>query len=156
MADPNGNGSGSTVESMLKVLLGQLENISKAETVTGTPIVADKTTIIPVSRVAIGFAVGGTDAGGEGGASRRGKISVGGTGGGISVEPIAFIVVGPDGKPQLLPIKGTINSVARVIDLIPDAIAKMAALRSGGSAEGKSDRDRIGAGADRKPRADED
>ncbi len=114
----------------------QLATISKAETVTGTPIQADKTTIIPVSKVSIGFAAGGSDAGGETNASsRRGKISVGGTGGGIQVEPIAFIVVGPDGKPQLLPIKGTINSVARVIDLIPDAISKLASMRQGKNAD---------------------
>ena len=137
MADQNGNGSGSgggtTVESILKVLLGQLEKISKAETVAGTPIVADKTTIIPVSKVTIGFAAGGSDAGGEVGSSthRRGTISIGGTGGGISVEPVAFIVVTPDGKPQLLPMKSTINQVSQAINLLPEAISKLAALRSG-------------------------
>lgn len=127
--------------------MGQLATISKAETVTGTPIQADKTTIIPVSKVTIGFAAAGSDAGGEAQmtGSRKAKISVGGTGGGISVEPIAFIVVGPDGKPQLLPVKGTINSVARVIDMIPDAVAKLAALRSG-----KSDAAELPAASDEK------
>ena len=61
MAEQNGNngssgGNGTTVESILKVLLGNLEKISKAETVAGQPIQADKTTIIPVSKVTIGFA----------------------------------------------------------------------------------------------------
>ena len=148
----NGNGSGSTVESILKVLMSQLATISKAETVTGTPIIADKTTIIPVSKVTIGFAAAGSDAGGEAQltGSRKARISVGGTGGGISVEPIAFIVVGPDGKPQLLPVKGTINSVARVIDLIPDVVAKLAALRNP-----KSESAELGAGETEKPKARE-
>lgn len=114
------------------MLLGQLEKISKAETVAGQPIVADKTTIIPVSKVTIGFAAGGSDAGGEvGTVQRRGTISIGGTGGGISVEPVAFIVVTPDGKPQLLPMKSTINQVSQAINLLPDAISKLAALRAG-------------------------
>lgn len=128
----NGGGSGTTVESILRVLLGQLEKISKAETVAGQPIVADKTTIIPVSKVTIGFAAGGSDAGGEVGTThRRGTISVGGTGGGISVEPVAFIVVTPDGKPQLLPMKSTINQVSQAINLLPEALSKIAALRGG-------------------------
>lgn len=140
MAESDQNGNGSTVESILKVLLSQLSQISKSETVTGTPIQADKTTIIPVSRVAIGFAAGGTDAGGEtGGQARRARLSVGGTGGGITVEPIAFIVVGPDQHPQLLPVKaGAANSLARVIDLIPDAVAKIAALRNPAASNGAS------------------
>lgn len=130
-----GGGSGTTVESILKVLLGQLEKISKAETVAGTPIIADKTTIIPVSKVTIGFAAGGSDAGGEvGTVQRRGTISIGGTGGGISVEPVAFIVVTPDGKPQLLPMKSTINQVSQAINLLPEALSKLAALRSGDKA----------------------
>ncbi len=135
MAEQNGRG-GSTVEQILKVLLGQLQSISKAETVTGQPIVADKTTIIPISKVVIGFAAGGSDAGGQvNGDSRRGNISVGGTGGGISVEPVGFIVVPPEGKPpQLLPMKGTINQLARVIDLVPDVVAKLASMRAGSAA----------------------
>ena len=114
------------------MLLGQLEKISKAETVAGQPITADKTTIIPVSKVTIGFAAGGSDAGGEvGTVARRGTISIGGTGGGIAVEPVAFIVVTPDGKPQLLPMKSTINQVSQAISLLPEAISKIAALRGG-------------------------
>ena len=140
MADETGNGSGngngalttgsgSTVESILRVLMSQLQNISKAETVTGQPIQADKTTIIPVSRVAIGFAAGGTDAGGDSSTrATRAKLSVGGTGGGITVEPIAFIVVGPDQKPQLLSIKGSVNPLTHAIDLIPDALSKLAGM----------------------------
>ena len=144
-SDQNGGGNGnsnSTVESILRVLMGQLSQISKAETVTGAPIQADKTTIIPVSRVAIGFAAGGTDAGGASDTrASRAKLSVGGTGGGITVEPIAFIVVGPDQHPQLLPVKaGTANSIARVIDLIPDAVAKIAALRNPASSNGAAEK----------------
>lgn len=156
MADQNGNnggssGSGSTVESILKVLLGQLEKISKAETVCGAPMMADKTTIIPVSKVTIGFAAGGSDAGGEVGTThRRGTISIGGTGGGITVEPVAFIVVTPDGKPQLLPMKSSINQVSQAINLLPEALSKIAALR-GGSAPA-SDKAALPAETEKKKR----
>ena len=155
-ANGSGSGSGSTVESILKVLMEQLHSISKAETVAGQPMKAGDTTIIPVSKVIIGFAAGGSDAGGSNEA-RKSAVSIGGTGGGISVEPVAFIVVGPDGKAQLMPLKGTINQLSRVIDLVPDAIAKLAALRSGGAkdpaaalAAGEPAHDRK-----RKPGADE-
>lgn len=133
------NGHGGTVESILKVLMEQLHSISKAETVAGQPMHAGDTTIIPVSRVAIGFAAGGSDAGGSNEA-RRSAVSIGGTGGGISVEPIAFIVVTPDGKAQLMPLKGTVNQLARVIDLVPEAIAKIAAAR------GNKDKEALPAG----------
>ena len=157
MADQNGNaGSGSTVESILKVLLGQLEKISKAETVCGTPITANQTTIIPVSKVTIGFAAGGSDAGGEVGTDthRRGTISIGGTGGGISVEPVAFIVVTPDGKPQLLPMKSTINQVSQAINLLPEALSKLAALRGGDKSS--SDKAQLPAETEKKKRPSDD
>ena len=59
-------------------------------------------------------------------------------------------VVTPDGKAQLMPLKGTINQLSRVIDLVPDALAKLAALRKGskdspaeiGSGEPEPDRKR--------------
>ena len=44
-------------------------------------------------------------------------------------------MVGPDGKAQLLPLKGTVNQLAHVIDLVPDAIARLAALRAGAKKE---------------------
>jgi uncharacterized spore protein YtfJ len=160
MADQNGNnggGSGTTVESILRVLLGQLEKISKAETVCGAPIVADKTTIIPVSKVTIGFAAGGSDAGGEVGTThRRGTISIGGTGGGITVEPVAFIVVTPDGKPQLLPMKSSINQVSQAISLLPEAISKIAALRGGGNSAAASDKVALPAETEKKKRPSSD
>jgi len=128
------NGNGSTVENILKVLMSELHGISKAETVAGQPMRAGDTMIIPVSKVMIGFAAGGSDAGGSNEA-RKSAVSVGGTGGGIAVEPVAFIVVTPDGKAQLMPLKGTVNQLARVIDLVPEALAKIAALRNKGDHE---------------------
>lgn len=114
-------------------------------------MMADKTTIIPVSKVTIGFAAGGSDAGGEVGTThRRGTISIGGTGGGITVEPVAFIVVTPDGKPQLLPMKSSINQVSQAINLLPEALSKIAALR-GGSAPA-SDKAALPAETEKKKR----
>ena len=59
-----------------------------AETIIGDPIHVDDTTIIPVSRVTFGFASGGSDVG----PSSNKQMFGGGSGAGVSVTPVAFLV----------------------------------------------------------------
>ena len=112
------------VQEILKVLLEHLQTIARSETVVGNPIQAGDTTLIPLSRLMLGFGVGGTDLAGDvtKGSSSSGRLGGAGTGGGVSVEPVGFIVVHKDNPPQLLSLKGNKGQLAKVIDLVPDLI----------------------------------
>lgn len=120
-----------STQDILATLLKQVESIARSETVVGEPIVAGDTTIIPVSHITIGFGVGGGAMDGELPTSRatKGKFEASGVGGGISVDPVAFIVVTKDGKAQLLPLKGGTSQISRVIDLVPQVLDRVLASR---------------------------
>ena len=104
------------IEELLKSVLPELRQMAKAQTVVGDPITAGDSTVIPISKVSVGFGGGG----GKQGESEGGS----GAGGGAMIEPIAFIVV-TDGKVQLLPLTSKDTTIGKVIDLVPDILNRV-------------------------------
>ena len=103
------------ISQVVKVVMEQIKETVRSETVVGTPVQAEDAVIIPVSRVAFGFGVGGgenTDSAKRGGTA---------TAGGASVEPVAFVVVSK-GKAQLLPLKSREATLTRLIELVPSIL----------------------------------
>ncbi|PLX15370.1 MAG: sporulation protein [Candidatus Muiribacterium halophilum] len=84
------------LDNIVKTLIEQLKDSIQCQTVVGQPVQAGDTTIIPVSKVSFGFAAGG-------GEKKKLPGFGAGTGGGASVEPVAFIVVQGD-QVRLLPV----------------------------------------------------
>jgi sporulation protein YtfJ len=106
------------IEEIIHTVLSELRTIAKTETVIGEPIEAAGTTIIPVSKVSLGFGAGsGTAREREGGGG-------GGSGGGASVEPIAFLVV-RDGRVDVLTLREKPGLTDVLIDEVPDVIRKV-------------------------------
>ncbi len=105
------------VQELVQAVLKELREISKTQTVVGEPIVLDKATLIPVSKVSLGFGIGG----GEGAEKQKGYE---GTGGGISIEPQAFIVVQKD-KVELITLQKSASVIGDVIDLVPKILDKV-------------------------------
>ena len=92
-------------------------------TIIGEPIVTGDTTLIPVSKVSYGFTTGGTDL-----PSKQNKELFGGAGGGgISITPVAFIVI-QDTKVRLMQIDNYTSSADRAISMIPELIDKVSEL----------------------------
>lgn len=127
----------SKINDIIKVSLEKIRDIVDAETVIGTPIqAANGTTIIPVSKVSVGFASGGLDYSTDNN-NKDTKPSIlknanfsGGGGTGISVSPTGFLVVGKDGKVDLLtmdnPSPGdSVDKVISVIERSPEIIARL-------------------------------
>ncbi len=83
------------ITEVVKVVMEQIRETVRSETVIGTPVQAEDAVIIPVSRVTFGFGAGG---GNKNDATAHSGM---GTGVGATVEPIAFVVVSK-GKAQLL------------------------------------------------------
>ena len=106
------------IEELVKTVLTELREISKTETVVGDPLKVGQITIVPVSRISIGFGVGGgkKDTKNDG----RGE----GTGGGVSVEPVAFIVVRGE-KVDLITLRKEEVGWGKIIDLVPQIVEKV-------------------------------
>jgi sporulation protein YtfJ len=83
------------------------------KTVVGEPVSAGDHTVIPVSKVMFGFGAGG----GEGKESKQTESGQG-IGGGWSIEPVAFIVVGKDGA-KMLSVGDKETVVEKLFDLAP-------------------------------------
>ncbi len=110
------------LESLVKTAMEKIREMCTAETVIGDPIsTPNGTTIIPVSKVSVGFASGGSDL-----PSKQSKdLFGGGTGGGITIQPLAFITIMPDGNVKLLQM--TINAPKEnaALAILPDIIDKI-------------------------------
>ena len=96
----------------------KIKEMVDVNTVVGDPITTpDGTTLIPVSKVSFGFASGGTD-----GTNLRFGA---GAGAGVTISPIAFIVV-KDGNTRMIYVAPPANSaVDKLIDMIPQAADKI-------------------------------
>ena len=99
------------IEGLVKTVLSELRTVSQSETVVGEAIEAGEYILIPVSKVTFGFAIGG-------GQSKTDQNSGEGTGGGISIEPQAFIAVHGD-QVKLISLKSDGAALGKIIDLIP-------------------------------------
>lgn len=105
------------IEDLVKTVLSELRVMTQTETVVGKPLKVGETTIIPVSRISVGFGVGG----GKGGAKeRQGE----GTGGGATIEPVAFIAVRGE-KVDLVTVKKENVGWGKVIDLVPQIVERV-------------------------------
>lgn len=116
------------LEEVIRTSLESIRSMVDANTVVGTPISTPAgTTIIPVSKVSVGYASGGTDFG-KGDAA---KNFAGGGGTGLSVQPVCFIAVTPDGGVELLPLGGkgdgadaSVEKIAALIEKLPALVGK--------------------------------
>lgn len=101
------------VADLIKSTLEEVQNLMLTRTVVGEPITAGDHTVIPVSKVTFGFGAGG-GAGTESKQSGEGS----GIGGGWSIEPVAFVVLGTDGA-KMLTIGDKESFTGKLFDLAP-------------------------------------
>ncbi|HOV78756.1 MAG TPA: GerW family sporulation protein [Bacillota bacterium] len=120
------------IEGLMKTAMESIKEMVDVNTVVGDPVeTPDGIVIIPVSRVTCGFAAGGGefDMGLErkdGGEQVQMPSFGGGSGAGVSVKPIGFLVVG-NGQVRFLPVDG--NAVVdRLIDIAPQVIAQIQSM----------------------------
>ena len=115
----------NSVPNMMEGMLHKIREMIDANTVMGNPVTTpDGTTIIPISKVSIGFGGGGSDFA----TNKGGNPFGGGAGGGVKVTPVAFIVVS-DGNVRMLPVAQAANTTAdRLVEMIPDTLDKVSAF----------------------------
>lgn len=126
------------IEGLMKTAMESIKEMVDVNTIVGDAVQApDGTVIIPISKVSFGFASGGGEYSKKTGA--RGNDSAadgsdqemtssekfpfaGGSGAGVSINPVAFMVVG-NGQIKLLPVYVN-SSVEKMLDLIPELLNK--------------------------------
>ncbi len=122
---PNGRRRDNPIESLIQTALEKIRQISDANTVIGEPIQAPNgTQIIPVCKVSMGFAAGGSDF-----PSKTPKeLFGGGTGGGLTVQPLAFLVIHATGEVRVLGIPTANSTADRIVNMVPGVIDQVSGL----------------------------
>lgn len=104
----------------MKTAMESLKEMVDVNTVVGDPVeTPDGSVIVPISRVSCGFVAGG----GEYDTNKENEQSLpfgGGSGAGVSVQPVGFLVVGKD-QVRLLPVDGN-AIIDRLIDVTPQLL----------------------------------
>lgn len=114
------------VKDLVSSAIGQIHELSDADTIIGEPIKIDgNITIIPVSKVSYGFAAGGSDLPSK----NEKEIFGGGSGGGVSIQPLAFIVVS-NGDVKLLELGSGNSPTNAIINAVPDLFTKIQSMFS--------------------------
>ena len=138
--------SENKLQEVVQATLAQIRNMIDADTVIGTPVeTASGVTIIPVSKVAIGFATGGLDFNVKAGGSNTKPQNFGAGGGsGISVQPIGLLCVSKEGDVELINIgvrapSDPIEQLSDLIDRSPEIFARLKALFAKDKKEESSD-----------------
>ena len=113
-----------SLPNMLDKTIAKIREMVDVNSVIGDPITTpDGVTIIPVSKVSVGFGGGGSDFSNKNGSNPFG----GGVGGGVKVTPICFLIV-KDGNVRMMPVAEPASSTAdRIVEMIPDTLDKLTA-----------------------------
>ncbi len=114
------------IQGLMSTAMQSIKEMVDVNTIIGDPITTpDGTVIIPVSKVSFGFASGGSDFAMKN--SSENTLFGGGSGAGISISPIAFLVVAA-GQVKLLQVSDANSTADRLISLVPEVIDKVKEL----------------------------
>ncbi len=122
------------IENLMSTAMNSIKDMIDVNTIIGEPIQAsNNTVIIPISKVGFGFAAGGSEFKGEAldEYTKRDKEEQvqyklpfgGGSGAGVSISPVAFLIVQPN-TVKLLPVDHN-SCIDRLLDYVPDLIEKV-------------------------------
>ena len=112
------------INGLMGVTMDKIRELVNSDTIIGEPVsLPDGTTILPVSRVTFGVATGGSDFD----AKQSKELFGGGSGAGVTVAPVAFLVV-KDGNVRTIQLADPNNSLERAITMLPELVDKLAAL----------------------------
>ena len=114
-----------TLSNMIENTLTKIKDMISVNDVVGTPITTPEgVTIIPISKVSVGFGGGGSDFVSKN-VNKQENPFGGGVGGGVHVTPVAFIIIKGDSV-RMLPVAAPANTTAdRVVELVPDVLDKI-------------------------------
>ena len=114
------------IQGLMNVTMDKIRQMADSNTIIGKPIKTDDgTTILPVSRISFGFATAGTDFDGKNAANK--DLFGGGSGAGVNIQPVAFLVV-KDGCVRTIQLSDGSNTIDRALTMLPELVDKVSAL----------------------------
>lgn len=122
------------IEGLMTTAMNSIQDMIDVNTIIGEPIeTSNNIVIIPISKVSFGFAAGGSEFKGEtvDEYTKRDKEEAiqyrlpfgGGSGAGVTINPIAFLVIQSDNV-KLMPVTHS-SSIDKLLDYIPDLMEKV-------------------------------
>lgn len=129
------------IQGLMQTAMENLKEMVDVNTIVGDPVeTPDGSIILPISKVGFGFASGGSDFETEKSSKSDENANPfgGGAGGGVSITPVAFLVVGKTGV-KTIPLEGNHHLMDKLIDYIPQALEKLGANKK--SAQTKKQED---------------
>lgn len=124
------------IQGLMQTAMENIKEMVDVNTIVGDPVqTPDGSIIMPISKVGFGFVAGGSDIrlddsehkGGAQSDAQHASVSMpfgGGSGGGVSITPIAFLVVGTHGV-KIVPLDTQTHLLDRVIDSAPYVFDKL-------------------------------
>ena len=111
----------SPLNDLLRSTMEKVREMADTNTIVGQPIqTADGVTLIPMSKVSVGFGGGGGDYG-----KTQPQNFGGGAGAGVKIDPVAFLVI-KDGITRVLPVAvPPVSTVDRIVEMAPDLLDKV-------------------------------
>ena len=113
------------IGDLMTTTMQKIREIADVNTIVGKPILVGEITIIPISRLSVGFASGGSDFTTKNQKPESDNAFGGGGGAGMNLSPVAFLIVKGD-TVKLMPVTpppGT--TVDRVVELVPEIVDKI-------------------------------
>ncbi|SCW27577.1 sporulation protein YtfJ [Paenibacillus tianmuensis] len=135
------------IQGLMKTAMENIKEMVDVNTIVGDPVeTPDGSVIMPISKVGFGFAAGGsefvTDESVSAGISRNDPHNAnvvlpfgGGSGGGVSITPIAFLVVGKHGV-RVVPLDNQTHLLERLIDSAPHVVDRIQSMIKNGVKSG--------------------
>jgi sporulation protein YtfJ len=134
------------IQGLMKTAMENIKEMVDVNTIVGDPVeTPDGSVIMPISKVGFGFAAGGSEFKVDGNVSGvdpqsanrtdpfNAHVSLpfgGGSGGGVSITPIAFLVVGKHGV-KIVPLDNQTHLYERLIDSAPQVVEKIQSMMKG-------------------------
>ena len=114
------------LNDLMDTTMDKIRDMVDSNTIIGKPIKTDDgITILPVSKVSFGFASAGTDFDGKNAANK--DLFGGGSGAGVNIQPVAFLVV-KDGCVRTIQLSDGSNTIDRALTMLPELVDKVSAL----------------------------
>jgi len=122
----------NNISEMLTSSMEKIQKMVDVNTIIGQPVhLGDGVTIVPITKVHIGMGGGGTDFATKSALSAKKDPFGGGLGAGVSIDPVAFLVLKGDSVRMLPVAEPASTTVDRIVEQAPDLIDKLADFLDG-------------------------
>ncbi|WP_077327505.1 GerW family sporulation protein [Virgibacillus siamensis] len=152
------------IQGLMTTAMENLKDMIEVNTIIGDPVESpDGSVIVPVSKVGFGFAAGGSEfssggsKGGDSGGDSKKLPFGGGSGGGVSITPVAFLVVSQKGI-KMIHMDENVHLYEKMINFAPQAVEKIQQIlkESGQSKQQKKDSQQKGDSQQKQQDQDKD